>query len=183
MEDVVTLSRHLSYVLRHRPDSVGLDLDPGGWVDVDRLLAALVADGREITRSDLSAVQAHGDKQRFEIRDGRIRARYGHSVEVDLDLQPRPPPDVLFHGTVARFLDAIDRDGLRAGSRQYVHLSEDVATAEQVGRRRGQPVVLVVDAAGMADHGHEFLAAADGVWLTSHVPAEHLRRTGFDRRT
>lgn len=175
MQDAVALSRRLAYVLRHHPDSVGIELDAGGWVEVDALLTALGAHGRSVTRADLDAVLTDIPKQRFELRDGRIRAAQGHSIAVDLGLTPRRPPTTLFHGTVERFLTAIMAEGLRPGSRQHVHLSPDVATAEQVGGRRGRPVVLEVDAERLHDAGHAFLLAANGVWLTDHVPPDHLR--------
>lgn len=174
MVDVVRLSRRLSYVLRHHPDSVGIHLDAAGWVDLDVLLAALTEDGLQVTRADLDRVMDAGDKRRFEVRDGRIRATHGHSVSVDLGLQPQAPPPVLHHGTVRRFLAAIRAEGLRPGSRQHVHLSPDVPTARQVGARRGTPVVIDVAARRLHEDGHEFLRAADGVWLTGAVPPDYL---------
>ena len=172
--DAVALSRRLSYVLRHHPESVGIRLDAAGWVDLDELLAALADDGLAVTRADVDRVIDSGDKQRFEVREGRIRATHGHSVEVDLGLEPRTPPPVLHHGTVARFLDAIRAEGLQPGSRQHVHLSPDVPTARQVGARRGTPVVIDVAARRLHDDGHEFLRAGGGVWLTGAVPPGYL---------
>lgn len=172
-----TSSKRLSLVLRHRPGSIGVDLDPHGWVDVTVLLDALAAHGTALTRADLERVVTSNDKQRFEWdRDGdRIRARQGHSVPVDLGLQEQPPPDVLYHGTPRHNLDSILASGLDRRGRHHVHLSADVATARRVGARRGQPVVLAVDAAAMAREGHAFWLSTNGVWLTEHVPAEHLR--------
>lgn len=175
MTDVVAVSRRLAYVLRHRPDSVGVELDPAGWVDVDELLAAMSSHGPRITRDDVEAAMTRIAKQRFELDGERIRAAQGHSVEVDLGLQARVPPAVLHHGTVDRVLPAIRREGLRAMGRTHVHLSADVATARAVGRRRGRPVVLVVDAAGMHDAGRVFRRASNGVWLVDHVPPRWLR--------
>lgn len=172
--DAVDVSRRLSYVLRHHPDSVGIRLDAAGWVDVEVLLGALADDGLAVTRADLDLVMDAGDKQRFEVRDGRIRATHGHSVAVDLGLDPQAPPPVLHHGTVPRFLGAIRAEGLRPGSRQHVHLSPDVPTAREVGARRGTPVVIDVAAGRLHDDGHEFLRAADGVWLTGPVPPRYL---------
>lgn len=130
-----------------------------------------------MTREELLDIVTHSDKQRFAIStDGlRIRANQGHSVEVDLALMPIEPPAVLFHGTVARFLDAIEREGLRAGERTHVHLSADVETAKKVGARRGAPVILEVDAAAMHRAGLEFFRSANGVWLTAAVPPQYLR--------
>jgi putative RNA 2'-phosphotransferase len=168
--DDVAASRHLSYVLRHQPQSIGIALDPAGWVAIDVLLAALAAHGRPLTRPALDRIVAGSDKQRFEVRDERIRAAQGHSVDVALGLDAVMPPEVLFHGTVARNLTSIRANGLRPGRRQYVHLSPDEQTATAVGARRGEPVILRVDAAGMHAAGLIFYRAANGVWLTAHVP-------------
>jgi putative RNA 2'-phosphotransferase len=167
-------SRFLTYVLRHHPEAIGLRLDPAGWVAIDDLLAALAEHDRPLARSTLDMIVSTSDKQRFEVQSGRIRAAQGHSVEVDLGLPPQTPPAILFHGTVERFLTAIRVDGLRKGRRRMVHLSVDEQTATAVGARRGQPVILRVDAAGMHASGHAFYRAANGVWLTEHVPAQWI---------
>jgi putative RNA 2'-phosphotransferase len=176
--DLVRVSKLLAAVLRHRPGSIGIALDDGGWVDIDTLLRALDAHGHAIDRADLDRVVAGTDKQRFQVEAGRIRAAQGHSVAVDLGLAPVPPPAVLFHGTVARFLPGIRARGLMPGGRRQVHLSADEPTARGVGARRGEPVVLRVDAGGMHARGHLFYRAANGVWLTDRVPPEWIAGTG-----
>jgi putative RNA 2'-phosphotransferase len=175
--DQVRLSRRMSLVLRHRPESAGLTLDANGWVPVADFLAAL-----RISRAELDPVVEFNDKSRFALAVGadgveRIRASQGHSrrVAVDLDLPPADPPPILYHGTPRENHDAIMRDGLRPRSRHHVHLSEDVPTALKVGRRRSADVVVFTVAAGaMADSGHVFHRSANGVWLTSVVPPTHL---------
>jgi putative RNA 2'-phosphotransferase len=180
--DHVRVSKRLSAVLRHRPASVGLTLDPQGWVEVDTLLAALAAHGRPVTRAALDAVVAGNDKRRFAIVVGvdgrdRIRASQGHSVPVDLGLPDETPPERLFHGTSADTVPAILREGLVKRRRHAVHLSVDVPTARTVGARRSGPVALLaVDAAAMAAAGHRFQRSANGVWLTEHVPPVFIRR-------
>lgn len=164
-------------MLRHAPEQVGLRLDEAGWVPVDDLLAALAAAGLPLTEAELAEVVARNDKQRFALVDGRIRAQQGHSVAVDLGLPTRRPPELLWHGTVERSVEAVLREGLRAGTRRHVHLSADVATARQVGARRGRPVVLEVAAAAAADGGVRFRLAGNGVWLADPVPPRYLRRT------
>lgn len=174
----VKVSKFLSMVLRHQPESVGLTLDEAGWVDVDELIAACAARGRRFSRAELDHVVATNSKKRFAFSaDGRrIRASQGHSVAVELGLPAVPPPDVLYHGTATATLPLILRDGLKPMSRQDVHLSADVETAVRVGSRHGRPVVLVVDAAALAADGHAFRVSANGVWLTDLVPPRRLRQ-------
>jgi len=172
----VKLSKRLSYVLRHDPDSIGIALDPSGWVLVPDLLAALERNGVNVSRDRLESVVATNDKHRFTLdaaRD-RIRANQGHSVPVDLGLAPVVPPERLYHGTAAHAVPAILRDGLRRGSRHAVHLSPDAATARRVGARHGSPAVLEIDAAGMHAAGYRFEVSDNGVWLTERVPPEFL---------
>ena len=169
-------SRFLSLVLRHRPDTIGLTLDAAGWVEVDALLAGCLASGRRLDRAGLIELVRTNDKQRFELStDGeRIRASQGHSVEVDLAYASATPPDVLWHGTVARVLPLIRADGLLPMQRHHVHLSADRTTAERVGARRGTPVLLEVDAARLYATGETFYRSTNGVWLVAAVPPEFL---------
>ncbi|GHE03751.1 RNA 2'-phosphotransferase [Streptomyces alanosinicus] len=171
----VKVSKYLSKHLRHQPERIGLALDPGGWVEIDTLIAAAAAHGFRITREELDHVVATNDKQRFAIEGSRIRASQGHSIEVDLGLPPATPPPYLYHGTVAGNLDAIRADGLKPMNRHAVHLSADRETATRVGARRGRPVVLTVDAGAMHRDGHVFHISANGVWLTQAVPPRYLR--------
>jgi putative RNA 2'-phosphotransferase len=173
-----TTSRFLSYVLRHSPAAIGLTLDEHGWVDVEVLLGALARHGRPLDRDGLARLLADTEKQRFELLADRIRATHGHSVPVDLQLAPAAPPPALYHGTVERFLPAIHAEGLRPAGRRHVHLSADPQTAAAVGARRGHPVVLRVDAAGMHHAGYTFYLTTGGVWLTGHVPPRWLRPAG-----
>jgi len=166
---MIRLSKRMSKALRHQPERVGLTLDAAGWVPVADLLDAL-----GISAEDMREVVERNDKKRFMIDGDRIRANQGHSVEVDLGLPAATPPDVLFHGTVAQYLDDIMRDGLRPMSRHDVHLSPDRETARRVGARRGRPLILTVDAKAMHADGHEFRLSANGVWLARHVPARYL---------
>ncbi|MBX9623145.1 MAG: RNA 2'-phosphotransferase [Gemmataceae bacterium] len=180
MADLVRVSKFLSLVLRHKPHEIGLALDPNGWADVDELIRLANVAGRRLDRPLLERVVAENDKKRFAFSDDgrRIRASQGHSVEVELDLPPVAPPDLLYHGTATRFLPSIRATGLRPGSRQHVHLSADETTAATVGRRHGEPVVLVVRAGEMAAAGFPFYRSVNGVWLTERVPAEFLTFPG-----
>ncbi len=169
-------SRFLSYVLRHRPDSIGLELDGEGWASIDDLIARSQATATPLTRERIEAVVRANDKQRFRIDDTgrRIRASQGHSVAVDLALPPSEPPELLFHGTAARHLAAIALEGLRPGTRRHVHLSADSATAARVGARHGSPVVLTVRAGELHRSGGTFYRADNGVWLVAAVPPRFL---------
>jgi putative RNA 2'-phosphotransferase len=175
---LIQTSKYLAKHLRHAPHELGLTLQPGGWVPVDDLLAAAERAGFTITYDDLLECVETNDKQRFafDASGERIRANQGHSVEVDLQLEEREPPETLFHGTVERFLPSIVKNGLVKGKRHHVHLSKDVETARKVGARRGQPVILTVDARRMHGDGHVFLLSANGVWLTNSVLPEYLSR-------
>ena len=166
------LSKFLSLVLRHAPERFGLKLDPFGWAAIDDVLRAKPS----VTRESLLRVVADNDKQRFAIsEDGkRIRANQGHSVKVALDLESEEPPAKLFHGTVERFLPAIREKGLKSMKRHHVHLSHDVETAKKVARRRGEPVILTVDAATMHANGLTFFRSKNGVWLTDKVASKYI---------
>lgn len=182
----VKVSKYLSKHLRHQPERIGLTLDDNGWVAVEELLRAAARHGFTLSRAELDHVVAANDKRRFTVRHGveggvegdRIRANQGHTVAVDLDLPPAEPPAYLYHGTVARVMDAIRTEGLRPMARHHVHLSPDRETATRVGARRGRPLVLTVDAGAMHRAGHVFRVSANGVWLADAVPPRFLRLRG-----
>jgi putative RNA 2'-phosphotransferase len=176
--ETVRISKTLSFWLRHRPEDAGLTLDAQGWTDIDALLAALSAHGLPGDIDTLLVVVEGNDKQRFEVTPdlAQIRARQGHSVPVELGLEPQTPPELLYHGTVERFLQTILTKGLTKMGRSHVHLSADIETARKVGARRGAPIVLVVEAAAMHAENHAFFLTANLVWLTDHVSPNYLRR-------
>jgi putative RNA 2'-phosphotransferase len=169
-------SKFLSLILRHKPEEIGLTLDPNGWAAIDELIALASTRGTQLSRDQIETIVAESDKQRFAISsDGtKIRANQGHSVGIALGLAPQTPPEQLFHGTATRFLDSIRESGLHSASRQHVHLSSDRETAEKVGSRHGKPVTLLVESGRMARDGHLFYLSENGVWLTDSVPAKYL---------
>jgi putative RNA 2'-phosphotransferase len=175
---LVRISKYLSKHLRHQPEKLGLTLAPGGWVAVADLLAACTRHGFTILPAELEEVVAKNNKQRFSFDDTGtlIRANQGHSVEVDLQLEPLEPPPVLYHGTGHKSIEPILRAGLLKMARHHVHLSADVETAQKVGARHGRPVVFAVDAAAMRRAGHLFYRSENGVWLTDHVPPAFLQQ-------
>jgi len=174
---LVSTSKFLSLVLRHRPETIGMQLDPEGWLEINTLITNANARGKSITLAELHEVVATNDKRRFALSDDglRIRASQGHSVvSVDLNLKPLQPPELLYHGTVRQFIDSIRRQGLLKRSRNHVHLSADQSTAMKVGTRRGKPLILTIHARKMHDAGHQFFLSANGVWLTKSVPVESI---------
>ncbi len=166
----------MSLVLRHRPEKIGLTLDAQGWARVDDLIAGSRQGAVRLSRELIRAVVEQNDKQRFVLsEDGsKIRANQGHSVAIDLGLDPREPPDVLFHGTATRFVESIRAHGLVRGNRNHVHLSLDEDTARRVGQRHGTPAILRVRAGEMWRAGVPFYCSENGVWLAETVPTEYI---------
>ncbi|MCI9120902.1 MAG: RNA 2'-phosphotransferase [Oscillibacter sp.] len=175
MRNHTRTSKFLSLVLRHKPEKIGITLDGHGWAKVPEIL-----EGLNLTLEELVHIVETDGKQRYSFNEDRskIRANQGHSIPVDLELDPVEPPERLYHGTVGQFLPSIRREGLTKQSRQYVHLSGDPVTAAKVGSRRGKPIVLQVNAGAMQREGFRFYQAANGVWLTETVPPEYLTLPG-----
>lgn len=172
MKDRVKTSKYISKLLRHEPELIGLEVDEQGWAPVDQLLA-----GVGISFDELDQLVTADEKQRYSFNEDktRIRANQGHSIKVDLGLEPVQPPDFLYHGTVGKNLDSIRKLGLQKQGRQQVHLSGDVATAVKVGGRRGKPVILLVYSGQMYADGYHFYQSVNGVWLTDEVPPQYLK--------
>jgi putative RNA 2'-phosphotransferase len=175
---LLKISKFLSKYLRHKPDNIGIKLAPGGWVAINELLTACAKNKFPITYQELQRVVELNDKQRFSFDSTGtlIRANQGHSVEVDLQLEPVVPPNVLYHGTAKKSVELILQTGLRKMSRHHVHLSKEIATAQNVGARHGKPVVFAVDAAAMHQAGYIFYCSDNGVWLVDNVPPEYLQK-------
>lgn len=175
---LVKISKYLSKHLRHQPERLGLSLAAGAWVEVDQLLASCRKNNFPITLAELEEVVVRNDKQRFAFDQtrARIRANQGHSVEVDLKLESRMPPAILYHGTGATAVSLILESGLRKMARHHVHLSSDIETAKKVGARHGRPVVFAVDTVAMLAADYEFFLSANGVWLVETVPPQFLTK-------
>lgn len=166
-------SKFLSHLLRHKPQALGLDMDPQGWVVIDQIIEN---SKQPVSRGQIEEIVRLNNKQRFAISaDGRcIRANQGHSVPVDLGLPACTPPDTLFHGTAEATLPAIRAEGLTRQGRHHVHLSADAETARTVGSRHGTPVVLTIDSGRMHAEGQPFLLSENGVWLCDAVAPEFI---------
>jgi putative RNA 2'-phosphotransferase len=173
------ISRIVSHALRHEPWLYELELDDEGWVPLDELLSALRLERPEwstLEESDIAEMIASSEKRRHELRDGKIRALYGHSISGKLLKQLAEPPAVLYHGTSPDTAERIKTDGLRPMGRQYVHLSTDKAAATQVGYRKSKtPVLLEVSATQAAAAGVAFYRGNDQVWLADFVPYEFIK--------
>ena len=173
-QELIKISKYLSFILRHKPDEIGLNLDSQGWASIDDLLSKSTIAG--LTRDSLQLVVETNDKQRFSISSDskRIRAIQGHSISVDLELSAIEPPEILLHGTASRFIDSINVQGLIKGQRHHVHLSESNSVAEAVGSRYGKLVLLKIKAKEMHDAGYKFYRSTNNVWLTDHVPVDYI---------
>lgn len=169
-------SKFLSYVLRHNPVEIDLELDENGWVSIAQLITNANTHGKDINRELIEQVVVTNDKQRFAISDDgkMIRANQGHSVEIKLDLDASVPPAVLLHGTAEKNLGLITSDGLNKMNRHHVHLSECDKTASAVGRRYGKLVLLEVDTIKMISDGFQFFKSENNVWLVDSVPAQYI---------
>ena len=168
MQNSVTqYSKCLAYLLRHSnlPDY-------NGWVKVSVVLGTL-----GVSQQDLQQIIESDNKGRFEFSEDKssVRALYGHSIDVNLGLEPTIPPTVLYHGTAEKYIDSIMKEGLRPCKRNFVHLSETMDMARQVGTRHGSPVVLSIDIEAMISAGYKFYKAKNGIWLTVDILPKFLK--------
>lgn len=170
------VSKFISLILRHKPETINIELDANGWADVGELLAGINKKGHKITINDLKLIVDNDEKGRYAFSDNysRIRANQGHSINIDAELKEKKPPIYLFHGTGEKSLEAIMREGLKHMSRLYVHLSDNYDTAVSVGKRHGTPVVLKVKSEEMYAGGYKFYLSENNVWLTKEVPAAYI---------
>lgn len=165
---LIKRGKKLSYLLRH---DKSYPFDEHGWREVSDLVA-----NHGFTMEELREIVANNNKQRYEFSEDmtRIRARQGHSIQVDVELVEAVPPDKLYHGTAKSFVESIMSQGIQKGNRLYVHLSTTIEAATKVGQRHGEPVVLVIDAKRMSEDGKKFFLSRNGVWLTEFVDAKYI---------
>ena len=171
-----TTGRFLAYVLRHNPAAAGIELDNNGWANVGELLDGVQRSGRSIDITKLEEIVVTDDKCRFSFNEdkSRIRANQGHSIDVDLELEEKTPPDVLYHGTAEKYIESIKQNGIQKRTRRFVHLSITEQAALKVGSRHGEPIVLKIDAKQMYSDGYKFYLSENGVWLTDNVPFKYV---------
>lgn len=170
------LSKFLSLVLRHKPETIGLELSDEGWTDVNSLIKKMNKYGQKIDLETLKIVVDTNSKKRFAFNEDltQIRASQGHSVDLNLGYEPKTPPPTLFHGTAQKNVDNIFKTGLEKRERHHVHLSKDVNTAIKVGQRHGKPVVLTIMAKEMHEQGFKFFESENGVWLADSIPPQYI---------
>lgn len=172
------LSKFISMILRHKPEVIGITLDEHGWADVDELIKGINETGEEVefSKTTLEKIVKTDKKQRYSVSQDKtlIRANQGHSIPVDVELEKKEPPKILYHGTGVKSVKAIQEQGLLSMERLYVHLSTDVETATNVGKRHGTPVIFKVNTEQMQKDGYDFFQSVNGVWLTKEVPAKYL---------
>lgn len=172
------LSKFISMILRHKPEVIGITLDEHGWADVDELIKGINETGEEVefSKTTLEKIVKTDKKQRYSVSQDKtlIRANQGHSIPVDVELEKKEPPKILYHGTGVKSVKAIQEQGLLPMERLYVHLSTDVETATNVGKRHGTPVIFKVNTEQMQKDGYDFFQSVNGVWLTKEVPAKYL---------
>ena len=180
-EEIDSLGRTMAGVLRHFPDRYGLEMDANGWIDLHDFLTALTIRNKRFRflkpNHVLGLIQTD-PKGRYEFRDGKIRATYGHSLDVDLDLPTENIPDVLFYPTSEEELSVLLGAGLRPSDRKMVHLSGTFHAAVEAGRVRIQvPVIVEIDAKSARTSGIVIKKAGKTVYLTTEVPPEFLKRS------
>ena len=178
MSSLRDISKYICFVLRHHPEDIDISLDNHGWANVDELIAGIArSKDKEFNRETLERIVREDNKQRYSFNsDGtKIRANQGHSIPVDVELEKKEPPEILYHGTAEKYVESINKEGLISKSRLYVHLSTDIETAINVGNRHEKPVVYEVDSREMHNDGYEFFISVNGIWLTKEVPIKYLR--------
>lgn len=174
----INISKFLSLVLRHQPETIGIELDQNGWTDVSNLIEKTNKYGIKLDRETLNHIVVTNAKKRFAFNDtlDRIRASQGHSVEIELGYENQKPPEILYHGTSEKSVQSILNTGLEKRNRQHVHLSNDIETAMKVGQRHGKPFVFKVLAEQMYNDDFRFFISDNGVWLTDDVPIKYLKQ-------
>ena len=171
-----TISKFLSLILRHKPEEIGLNLDENGWANMEDLIQKSARKNIRFSFTDLEEIVTTNDKQRFIFNKEKtnIRANQGHSIEIDLALDPIAPLNFLYHGTAEKNLSSILENGIQKMNRQHVHLSQEKDTATKVGSRHGKPIILIIQSGKMYEDGLHFYKSDNNVWLTDFVDKKYI---------
>lgn len=171
-KQLINKGKHLAFLLRHDEDALKQGLiDENGWRNVSELIKH-----QGYTKQLLEEIVETNNKKRYEFNSdkSKIRARQGHSINVNVELTETIPPSILYHGTSTKALESIYKQGIVKGGRLFVHLSKDEETALKVGSRHGEPYVLKINAEQMSKDGIKFYLSNNGVWLTEFVDKKYL---------
>lgn len=176
--DILNLSKIISYILRHKPEEYGIELEKDGSVSIEELMASIVdrhSAYKGANKNTLEHILAKSSKKRFEIMGDRVRAYYGHSLKAEIDRKLSKPPRYLFHGTTMDVVKVILAEGLKPMNRQNVHLAGDYKTAEIVAKRWNTSyVILEIDAELAYEEGVEFYLGNEDIWLANTIPAKYI---------
>ena len=173
-ELLTTKGKKLAFLLRH--DKEALDnglIDQNGWRNVSELVSS-----KGYSIDLIEEIVETNNKKRYEFNEDhtKIRARQGHSINVDVGLSEAEPPAILYHGTSSDVIETILKEGIKKGSRLYVHLSKDTETATNVGSRHGTPCLLSIDTKKMYEDGVKFYLSNNGVWMTDYVDNKYIKK-------
>lgn len=170
--DLIETSKYISLILRHKPETIGITLDEHGYANVNDLL-----NGLNINFQILEEIVKTDNKNRYSFNDDKtkIRANQGHSINVDVELIEKKPPDILYHGTATKYVSDINKYGLLPKSRLYVHLTDSIEVAKATGVRHGELVIYEINAKKMYEKDIKFYLSVNNVWLTKRVENEYIK--------
>ena len=171
-EDIrVKLSKKMTYLLRHKEGFT----DKEGWVEIRKLVENLRKWYPWVTVEDVLYVVSKDEKGRYELKGNLIRARYGHTTDVEIHLPPAKE-DVLYHGTSCKAYRKILKEGILPMKRRRVHLTKDIKEAIENAKRKGKCIkILEIDVKCLRERGHEVYEAGKNVRVTDYVPPECIK--------
>lgn len=165
----------MAFALRHDPGHFDLQLDDEGWTSFEDLVIAIRFERHEWDALDESIVRAViSDMDRFEIREGRIRAVYGHSIELARPPAIETPPACLYHGTSADNVPSILQQGILRMRRRFVHLSSDYDWVVRFLDDKPAWTIFAIETRAAMVAGCRFRMANHHVWLTDAIPSQIL---------
>jgi putative RNA 2'-phosphotransferase len=176
-EKVEKLGRFVSGILRHFPDKFGLNMDKNGWVNLESLTRIVRRKYKWANIWVIKALVYSDEKQRYELKDDRIRARYGHSVDVELEDMPEAEEDVLYYGTSEEEAHRMMEIGIKPVNQKFVHLSTTIEKSKEVASiRTDTPIILEIDAKRAREDGIRIIKANKTIALAEEIPAKYIKR-------